>query len=840
MKADFVSALQNQASSKLQLSMNMNVKMSHHRRAMHIANCSIRPRLRTALTASHPPLNWRCISSLPNPSSPQKLGHKSLRRPSGPRLARILPASRNNSTSHQELPLPAVQTGNTNNALRSAPSFDQFAEQVPRESTKTPQAELTREPASREGSYIRPPKTNPSLLLLNLFKRLVPRGLLPQVTAEPPSPVGHDPAWTVTISLRELGINVKGRGSNILFAEVSAAIEFDLALSSPEIVAKLSSCPQTLLSPDHAKDIAQSYWQFVHASNGSLHRTTTELDSGAFEVRAFAGSTQIGDPVTSAVKESTRGIQSLTLAHAIINGHPDVWPVGLENPFQARIVLDGARLEKLRHLITAATDYLRTVPGHVVGGKGRGDYYKFIPEGPEQDTLNAQEGRSEGAPHLDIPDLHSWLATLPFPPFRAKMLVAGASIRCLEHAILLASIERHSIYRETASRAKEDDGYRNPAITNVMEGDHPGLLLLFQRLRDETWARRKQMRLPKTEDGEEKPSQLQDDAQDQDMKEMVPDTNDPIGDHGGFQALPNSFPEPLEISSTDRSKIARRFNHFDPDGIASVSAAAREIERSMITAGLVSYPKETSYISISGSELKVRAEPYGGDLSRTTHKRSMLRHLLIMGFPENIAQIGYGTLAPGQPPQLHINSKEVYIDSPLKAHMPQKQLYKNLRAGPMMVVTGVTNNPEGGGLSARYCTPISTWEAVLLGKDLTLPDGQESPVTGAVQVLVNNWLPVLVKSEVEGVSNEKARDTLFEAREALHRAIDKAMYDYVKYSWHSVDFYDLLSGLPNEDSFQAKAMPKEKRDAMRNEPRRPRPQKYQPTRQVRTIKDVKE
>ncbi|KKY33385.1 hypothetical protein UCDDA912_g06608 [Diaporthe ampelina] len=256
--------------------------------------------------------------------------------------------------------------------------------------------------------------------------------------------------------------------------------------------------------------------------------------------------------------------------------------------------------------------------------------------------------------------------------------------------------------------------------------------------------------------------------------------------------------------------VARRFDHYDPDGIASVSAAARIIERSMITAGLVSYKKETSYVSAPGSELQIRAEPYGGDLSKTTHKKSMLRRLLVLGFADNIAQIGHRTLIPGQPPQLRIRSQEVYVDSPLKAHMPLKQLYKKLKAGPLMVVTGVTNTAEGAGLSARYCTPLSTWEAVLLGKDLTLPSGNESPAAGAAQVLVNNWFPVLVKSEVEGVSNEQARDTLFEAREALHRAIDKAMFDYVKYSWNSGDFYELLSDLPNEESFEAKALSKEK------------------------------
>lgn len=230
----------------------------------------------------------------------------------------------------------------------------------------------------------------------------------------------------------------------------------------------------------------------------------------------------------------------------------------------------------------------------------------------------------------------------------------------------------------------------------------------------------------------------------------------------------------------------------------------------MITAGLASHPKETSFISVPGSELKIRAEPYGGDLSGNMRRMSLLRHLLVLGFPENIAQIGYGTLAPGKPPQLRINSQEVHVDSPLKSYMPQKQLYRNLRSGPLMVVTGVTNNSEDGGLVSRYCTPISTWEAVLLGKDLTLPNGKETSVADAVHVIVNNWLPVLVKSEVKGVSNEQARDTLFDAREVLHRAIDKAMYEYVKYSWHSLEFYKLLNDLPNEDSFAGKAAFKEK------------------------------
>lgn len=785
----------------------MNVKMSNY--------------MRTALTASRPltstpaclvpsPIHLRCISSLSNPSSHRKLRHKALRGPLSPLLARLLPGSRNSSTSHQELPLSAVEAENIEKAPPSSLSPDQFARQVLRESTESPRSDLIRKIPTGEVSPVSQPTASPSLLLLSLFERLIPRGLVPQVSAKPPYSVRHEPAWTVAISLPELGIDVKGRGSNILFAEVAAAIQFDLALSSPESVAKLPPHSKPRFSTADANDIVQSYYQFIHASTGPLKKTVTQLNSGAYEAQIFAGSTEIGEPVTLAVKNAARIVQNLTLAHGIVNDRPDVWPISLKNPFQASIVLDSARLEKLQHLITQATNYLHTTPGQVVGNKGRGAFHKVVQGVPGRNTGDAQEGGSEGAHHGDIPDLQSWLATLPFPPATAKLLVAGASIRRLEHAILLAAIEKHAIYRETASGAEDSDGYRNPATMNVMEGDHSGLVWLFERFRDERWFGKKHMRLPKTEDGQGNSSEPQNNAHNPAKEDVTPDTDSPMSDRKSVQASPKGLAESVQRSSTETAMIAKRFDHFDPRGIASVSATAKNIERSMITAGLASHPKETSFISVPGSELKIRAEPYGGDLSGNMRRMSLLRHLLVLGFPENIAQIGYGTLAPGKPPQLRINSQEVHVDSPLKSYMPQKQLYRNLRSGPLMVVTGVTNNSEDGGLVARYCTPISTWEAVLLGKDLTLPNGKETSVADAVHVIVNNWLPVLVKSEVEGVSNEQARDTLFEAREVLHRAIDKAMYEYVKYSWHSLEFYKLLNDLPNEDSFAGKAAFKEK------------------------------
>lgn len=740
------------------------------------------------------PLTRRQTCSLSTALAPPKLGHMALPRPSCPR-----PSPHDNEASQQR------------------PFSDSSSEQptgnVARLPINTHQPNFTPESPSQEGSSLRKPSTRPELLLLRLFEDLVPRGILPRVTAEPPSSptVGCESAWTVALSLQELGIEVRGLGSSIAFAEVAAAIQLDLVLRTPEVVAKLSSWPRTQFSPTGAKDIIQSYWQFAYNSRAALKRVETRLDSGAFEARTFAGDDQIGAPVMSAAKDSARGIQDLTLAHQILGGHPDLWPISPENPFQASIVLDRARLDKLQQLITAATRYLCTTPGQLFRGRQRGPYYGIT-----------QEGGPGVAPQREVPDLESWLAALPFPPPRSKMLIAGASICCLEHAIILAALGKHAIYREEAGRRGQDDGSRGPAFQEPAGGDHPDLLLLFQRIRDASWFAKKKRRIPMAEEQRPVP-ETGDGERESSEEDLSHSTCARIPAHEGRRTSLHTSTEFSETPPTNNAAVARRFDHFDPEGIASVSASAEAIERSMITAGLVGYRETASTISVPKSELKIRAEPYGGDLSRTTYRTNILRHLLVLGFPDNIAQIEHGTLDPGKPPQLRIDSRQVYIDSPLKAHMPQKKLYKTLKAGPMMVVTGILDNPQDGWLSARYCTPISTWEAVLLGKDLKLPGDKEAPVPGAAQVLVNDWLPVLVKSEVQGVSHEHARDTLFEARAALHRAIDKAIFDYVKYSWQSSDFYELLTGLPNEDSLKAAAVPKEQREG-------PKPRRYHPSR----------
>ncbi|KAK2597724.1 hypothetical protein N8I77_012489 [Diaporthe amygdali] len=761
--------------------------------------------MRAALTRSHSltttpvgllPLlsTWRSISSLSNCSSPHKPRHRP--------LSTLSPGSRNNSTSPQKLSRSAVKIESNDINRQSVSSFDKFAEQAVQEKTTssgTPQTEPT----------YKAPSHNPHLLLLQLFERLVERGLLPQITAQPhssSSSADGEQVWTVTISLPEWGIDVKGRGSSRLFAEIAAATQFDLALSSPEAVAKLQYYPRSHVSSENANHIVQSYWQFALNSSGPLKHTITKLESGAYEARTYAGSTDIGEPATSAVKKVARGIQNLSLALAVATGHPGLWHAGLQDPFQPKIVLDHPRCEKPQHFITAATDYLRSKPTFSHGSR-----YEVALKPSSHRTGAIEEGESEAAKQRDIPEINSWLTALPFPPSTAKMLVVAASTRCLEGAILVAAVEKYSVYRDGARRGKEEDGYQNSALSNVMEGDHAGMVLFFKRLRE--FLRKTPNIEIQNDPGDLSKPNLS--AQSQTKSVVTPGANHMPNHHEELSSSTNNYPGLAECPFTIDVESFRRFDHFNPDAMDSVSAAARGIERVLATAGLVSYPEKTSYMSVPGSKLRVRAEPYGGaSLSHNLHRNNMLRHLLVLGFPENIAQLGHRSLVPRQPPQLRIDSQDVHIDSPLQAHMPMKQLSKNLKNGGLMVVTGATEPPPGGGLGARYCTPISTWQAVLLGKDLSLPDDSETPVVGAAQVIVNNWLPVLIKSEVEGVSNEQARDMLFEAREVLRRAIDKAIHDYFRFSWQSLDFYKLLDEFPNERRFEAEAQSKEQQDAM--------------------------
>ncbi|KUI69426.1 hypothetical protein VM1G_04976 [Cytospora mali] len=378
-------------------------------------------------------------------------------------------------------------------------------------------------------------------------------------------------------------------------------------------------------------------------------------------------------------------------------------------------------------------------------------YYLTMKPGRGSDTssrgsyyrIHENEGQplEENAFVHQLKGVKSILARLPFPPSMTRMLILAASIKCLEPAIILAALGKHGVYRQLAPGEEYSAGFMDTYTKNTVHGDHSDIILLFQRLRN---------------------------------MQKTPKTKDALVAGGAF-------------------------DNFDPASIRSLSAAARDIERILRSASLVGYPEQEIHIQPLDIELQVRMEPYGGQLNTNSTKMGIVRHLMALGFGHNIAQYGYGTLAPGAEPELRVGSQTVHIGSPLRAPMNPRQLQKNLEKGPLVVLSGTSEHPDGHGLSAEYSSPISTWQAVLFGENLSLAEDSKVPaLPGAAQFVINGWLPVLVKSDALGVSDYEIRDIVMEVRDVLHRAMRKATQDYVQHSWTSLELYDLLKGLPTE------------------------------------------
>lgn len=52
-----------------------------------------------------------------------------------------------------------------------------------------------------------------------------------------------------------------------------------------------------------------------------------------------------------------------------------------------------------------------------------------------------------------------------------------------------------------------------------------------------------------------------------------------------------------------------------------------------------------------------------------------------------------------------------------------------------------------------------------------------------MDLCINDWLPVFVKSEEWGLMQSQARALVLEGHEMLHKAVDKALVDLFKYDW---------------------------------------------------------
>lgn len=86
---------------------------------------------------------------------------------------------------------------------------------------------------------------------------------------------------------------------------------------------------------------------------------------------------------------------------------------------------------------------------------------------------------------------------------------------------------------------------------------------------------------------------------------------------------------------------------------------------------------------------------------------------------------------------------------------------------------------------------------MLLGSKLSIPKAPLQRSQGHialdhVELLVNDWASVIVKLDVEGLSNDQARNLLLETRELLHLAADKALVVFLKHGWRHPAFRTML------------------------------------------------
>lgn len=467
--------------------------------------------------------------------------------------------------------------------------------------------------------------------------------------------------------------------------------------------------------------------------------------------------------------------QSVVNAHCatVLQGpalHPD-WTAakdGLDG-YKAQISFSGRPLgsPSAASLRSVAMDISSLVLAHQIVS-GHPDLYPpglenvFLPKVVVDDTLLARLGQfnkdaqaylatqppnsSPGAGFEDEDDsyIDQCLAGLPFPPSIARILILGVVTQCLEPAILFAALEMHAkaVADGLDTAAESSQKYRNP-----LQGDQRGYAFAFQTLRQ---AMRR---------GPEK--------------------------------------EPLARGI---------FTKYSPGALRSIDAIARGIEEEILRSRLLKYrlPTDEAYQEVFGTGLYIRREPYGSWYSKNCTNYRVANHLLALAFHRNIAQCGYVTQLKGYEMDLRMDSRRVRDASPGRWTQTPTQLKARLTTyGPLIVFSGQIGGYDGvrgligdgrEDIVARYFSPLSTLQAVLMGT--TLSRGGSDRESGCLKVLVNDWLPVSVKSDARGLTDDDAMDLLFEARGLLRRAINKALADYFRYDWRDIQFYMLLRMLP--------------------------------------------
>lgn len=332
------------------------------------------------------------------------------------------------------------------------------------------------------------------------------------------------------------------------------------------------------------------------------------------------------------------------------------------------------------------------------------------------------------------------LIELPLPPGMTKMLVLGAITNALDAAIIMAALHSSSVLNRLSPILKRTQ--------HGTDGDHITFVHAFTKLR---------MRMEQASDA----------------------------------AMPVSLPQ-YSYLATQPARI-----------LQSIDTAAQNIEQLLQTASIIKLEPDPSgqlaHKQVPGMDLEVKGAPYGS--RHEAADLSMLRKLLLVGFGDNVAACLPQTLE-SDTLLMRIRSEGVRNQSGISFQALKTRL---ARCGPLAIISGRQSSPFAQSLSSQpnfYETPITPLLAVLLGTRLSTPKAPSPNPPGEhsvnhVELLVNDWASVIVKSDVDSLSHDQARDLIVDTRKLLHRAVDKAMADFLRHDWRQPALSQMFACLPN-------------------------------------------
>ncbi|PSR77727.1 hypothetical protein BD289DRAFT_141661 [Coniella lustricola] len=588
--------------------------------------------------------------------------------------------------------------------------------------------------------------------LQSAYMRLARHGLIPRLAVEKrqaDSPTDVEPfRWTATLSVDELDIAASGQGPRRYDAEHAAATQLLGLLDRQEVIQQLATRPRYNINRNSAHQTVQQYYSVIGGGEITAPDLTRDEADDSHTCQLTCAGKPVGEPATAASQNDARDIAVLSLAQRIATGDPELYPAGLANPFNPSIVLSAKQIAAFRAFNNRAKAYM----------------------------LANSQFRTPSSTFID-----TCLAGLHVAPSLGRLLTMGVITRCLDPAIIYAVLEGLPPPADTEAFESSQDWWRSMA---AWEGDHAGYHLILLKLRQKVL-------------------------------------------FGLTGQEPDSQPQNKIIPTNHELGI-----------IKAIDAAAQHLEYHILSTGLTKFrmANPDSYRRVDTLPLHLRAQPYGGHHNSNIRRSRLVRQILGLAFGRNIAQMQPPCLIPygstqDEPRLITLKMNAQHVQAAQRVHVGFRPTFGSLKmclasVGPLVVFSGRQHTPdlqaaaeeeeEGGEeeitedkpISARYFTSLSSLEAFMYSHTAVphepapgspsvvveeYDDDDIFPSTDHSRVIVNDWLPILVKSEARDVSHEEATALLLESRALLRQAYDTAITQFFTKAKTAIEFYDLVS-----------------------------------------------